>query len=1164
MFKIKRIFLLLFIGVVSSTCMNAQTFNWVGFTTTTNSATRTFTNGNMTAVVSAVNGGGVTGYSNGSGSQIGGSGVCAGTPTGLFLEMSGASMAWNNYINIAITFAVPVCAPATFTIYDINEDIWFDGVSTNYSNYDDQVTIGATDQTLTAIAPANILYAGCAVAGNTSTAGNNKILRGRWTSNGCSCSAATVIINGGGQMIKTINILYNNCQPPTYAKYGICQYQDIVISPITVSAPPTASITAPALLCGSSTTTLTVTTSAGSPTYVWTGPGTIASPSSASTSVTGAGTYTVTINPGGCSATATYTVSPSGVLPNVSATAAQTVTCANSTITASSSSSPVSFSWAGPGIVSGGATTTPTINAAGTYTVTVTNTSTGCTSTATVTATLNTTPPAVSSASSNTINCTNPNTTLTGTSAGNTMVWNGGSLSNAANPATVNAAGTYTVTATDAANGCTAISTVIVNGNTTPPVVLSSSSGNITCAISSVTLTGTSAGNTMVWNGGALSNASNPATVTTAGTYTVTATDASNGCAATSTVTVTASGAIPNISISSPPQFTCSNTSVTLTGNSSTAGVTYLWTGGPATTTYTVNTASTYTLTVTDPGNGCSASQTVTVTSNTAPPVVTSSSSGNITCAISSVTLTGTSAGNTMVWNGGALSNASNPATVNAAGTYTVTATDASNGCTASATVSVTASGAIPNISIATPQQLTCTNTSVTLIGNSTTASVTYLWTGGPATTTYTVNTSSTYTLTVTDPGNGCSASQTVTVISNITPPVVTSASSGNITCSVSTVTLTGTSAGNTMVWNGGALSNASNPATVNIAGIYIVTATNPSNGCTATSSVTVSNSGGPTVSISSQTNVNCNGSNTGSATATGSGGTGVLNYTWSGGGGNNATASNLSAGTYTVTVTDATGCSNSTNVTITQGNLITVTATSTPANCGTITGTATASATGGTGVLTYLWSAPGGTTSTINNLGAGTYTVTITDGLGCSQTASTTVSSTGGPSVDAGTNLMITAGSSTVLYGSGPAGATFSWSPSSTLSCSTCANTLATPTQTTTYTLTVTLNGCSSSDTVTVFMDMLCGELFVPTAFSPNGDSQNDILYVFGNCITDLEFAIFDRWGEKVFETQDEAKGWDGRYNGKDLNAASFAYYLNATVKGEAIKKHGSITLVK
>ena len=200
--------------------ISAQTYNWAGFPTTTNSATKTFVNGNMTAVVSAVTGGGQTGYSNGNSSQIGGAGVCSGTPTGLFLEMTGASTAWNNSINIAITFAVPVCAPATFTVYDVNEDIWNDpSTSTNYSNYDDQVTIGATDPTATAIAPANITYGGCAVAGNVSTVGNNKKLRGRWTSNGCSCSSATVTINGGGQMIKTINILYNNCKPPSYAKY---------------------------------------------------------------------------------------------------------------------------------------------------------------------------------------------------------------------------------------------------------------------------------------------------------------------------------------------------------------------------------------------------------------------------------------------------------------------------------------------------------------------------------------------------------------------------------------------------------------------------------------------------------------------------------------------------------------------------------------------------------------------------------------------------------------------------------------------------------------------------------------------------------------------------------------------------------------------------------
>jgi gliding motility-associated-like protein len=173
-------------------------------------------------------------------------------------------------------------------------------------------------------------------------------------------------------------------------------------------------------------------------------------------------------------------------------------------------------------------------------------------------------------------------------------------------------------------------------------------------------------------------------------------------------------------------------------------------------------------------------------------------------------------------------------------------------------------------------------------------------------------------------------------------------------------------------------------------------------------------------------------------------------------------------------------------------------------------------------------------------------------------------VSTTGGPTANAGNSVVITSGSTTILNGSGSAGATFSWSPSATLSCNTCPNPTAAPTQTTTYTLTVTLNGCSTSDTVTVFIDILCGELFVPTAFSPNGDNQNDILYVFGNCITNLQFAIFDRWGEKVFETTNQLEGWDGTFNGKKMDPAAFAYYLSATVKGEEVKKHGNITLVK
>jgi gliding motility-associated-like protein len=94
----------------------------------------------------------------------------------------------------------------------------------------------------------------------------------------------------------------------------------------------------------------------------------------------------------------------------------------------------------------------------------------------------------------------------------------------------------------------------------------------------------------------------------------------------------------------------------------------------------------------------------------------------------------------------------------------------------------------------------------------------------------------------------------------------------------------------------------------------------------------------------------------------------------------------------------------------------------------------------------------------------------------------------------------------------------------------------------------------------------MPCGEIFVPTAFSPNGGdaTENEQLKVYGNCILNLEFAIFDRWGEKVFETTNPAIGWYGTYKGKKLDTAVFVYFLKATVDGIEVKKHGNITLVK
>jgi gliding motility-associated-like protein len=105
---------------------------------------------------------------------------------------------------------------------------------------------------------------------------------------------------------------------------------------------------------------------------------------------------------------------------------------------------------------------------------------------------------------------------------------------------------------------------------------------------------------------------------------------------------------------------------------------------------------------------------------------------------------------------------------------------------------------------------------------------------------------------------------------------------------------------------------------------------------------------------------------------------------------------------------------------------------------------------------------------------------------------------------------------------------------------------------------------GCATTLQVPVDLPAF-SELYIPTAFSPNGDGYNDVYYVFGSCITEMTFTIFDRWGEKVFETSEPAIGWDGKYKGQLENAGVFMYSFDGTLTtGEKITKKGNITLMR
>ncbi|MBI4947337.1 MAG: gliding motility-associated C-terminal domain-containing protein, partial [Bacteroidetes bacterium] len=148
--------------------------------------------------------------------------------------------------------------------------------------------------------------------------------------------------------------------------------------------------------------------------------------------------------------------------------------------------------------------------------------------------------------------------------------------------------------------------------------------------------------------------------------------------------------------------------------------------------------------------------------------------------------------------------------------------------------------------------------------------------------------------------------------------------------------------------------------------------------------------------------------------------------------------------------------------------------------------------------------------------------------------------------------------------------GGTYSWLPATGLSCTTCSNPTATAAPLLgaggLYCVTVTdANWCSNSACVKVTVEMPCGDVFVPSAFSPNNDGINEIECVLGNCIATLHFSIYDRWGNKVFETTDPQTCWDGMYKGKAINSSAFVYYMEATLtSGEKISKKGNISLIR
>ena len=400
---------------------------------------------------------------------------------------------------------------------------------------------------------------------------------------------------------------------------------------------------------------------------------------------------------------------------------------------------------------------------------------------------------------------------------------------------------------------------------------------------------------------------------------------------------------------------------------------------------------------------------------------------------------------------------------------------------------------------------------------------------------------------------------------------IVLTTSSTSSSCTTpdgsATVSATGGAGGYTYSWSPGGQTTAT--ATNIGAGSYTVTVTD-ANGCTATATENVQSTNGPNITVDNVSDISCFGDADGSASISVTGGTSPSNYSWSPSGGTAASATGLDAGSYTVTVTDDAGCISTETITIAEPDPLVVTGTVVDADCAASNGEITTTTTGGTGAYTYSWSPGGQTTADLTGVGAGTFDVTVTDDNGCTATETFLVDQ--GDTVDVNIipdNATIQSGDEVtfdVTINPTVTNPTYTWTPSNGLSCTNCQNPTASPNQTTTYTVTVTSDeGCVGVDQATINVVEPCADPFLPTIFSPNEDGKNDQLCMYGTCIQAMTLVIYNRWGEKVFESSNIEDCWDGKYRGKYVNSGTYVYKVRYTVFGEQeVVKSGNLTVVR
>ncbi len=849
---------------------------------------------------------------------------------------------------------------------------------------------------------------------------------------------------------------------------------DTLVQPVTINPPPIAGFNAPSGCVGNTVTLTNTTTPAGAGnTWQWNlGNGQTSTAQNPTVTYNTPGTYNVTliaIDSSGCADTITQPVT---IFPlPIPAFGYSAIACEGGNVTFSDSSNAnggtiTGWSWNfGNGQTSTSQNPTISFPTSGSYDVTLTVTnSNGCTATITQTITIND-PPQPYAGPDQTI-CIGQSAILTA-SGGQTYNWSPGGMTGDNITVTPTTTTVYTVVVTDQF-GCTATDTATVTVNPLPNIVASPDQS--ICIGQSATLTA-SGGTTYSWNPSGNSGGTITVTPGSSTTYAVTGTDP-NGCSSTAFVNVTVN-ALPVVNLSN--LFICSGNSGTLDAGN--PGGTYQWSTGATTQTISVNNPGTYTVTVTNQF-GCTTTGVSVVSQggsivNTIPNVSF--------CDGYSATLNAGNAGSVYQWSNGATTQT---ISVSSGGAYSVTITD-QNGCTG--TLSTTVNVNPSPVAQYTPADL-CIQKPLQFVDQSTIASgsiVGWEWNFGDGNVSQQQSPShnfsqpGVYNVTLVVTSNlGCVDS--ITQPFNVYP-LPQANFSYNFACvgeEINFYDQSNVAAGNIVAWlwdfGNGTTSTQQNPSfTFAYPGMHTVTLTvTTAGGCQDSRPRIIHIYPLPALSFNLLSSVTCLGTAVNVVNTSTSSNGAINSWYWDFGNGTTSTFTNPSInyttpGTYNVSLIGTTshGCSDTIQDVVTVLPLPVAEAGANQIIC--IGESTSLTASGG---VSYLWST-GATTATISLTPTLTqyYYVTVTDGNGCQGTDSVRVVVRDLPYAIAGPDKSICIGSSVTLTGWGTP--FVNWAPGG----QTTMSITVSPTTTTTYILTThSLNGCSNTDTVTVFVNPL------------------------------------------------------------------------------------------